>query len=284
MLVQGRRYSTSPFIRFSLPLALLLLAFAVRAIGLSARSLWYDEGYTVLFAKHDLAYLLTQTAGLELNTPLHYIVLHGWMAAAGDSEFVVRLLSVFAGVITVALAGALARFVVPSSVPSSVAARLLAMTFVAIWPVCVALSQEVRMYGLLICLSTLSVVVLMGTMRSRSMCASCWLIWGLCNLAAFATHVLAALVFGAQGVVLMGWWLSGSRGQRPTSAVFSAVATGALMVIWIVYIVGYSANYGTTYTAKLDYSSLLVQSLASIYCRNCSLRCWFCRRLLFVRL
>ena len=178
----------------------LLMAFALRTVGLSGKSLWYDEGYTVAFAQNTFAGIVQGAAQFELNTPLHYFALKLWMLGAGHTEFVTRLLSVFAGLVTVAAAGrcSLRR-----------ANQPLAMLFVALSPVCIYLAQETRMYSLLTCFCVLAVAQLFRCLRTGQ--KADWLVWGVLNLAAFTTHVLGAIVFGAQVMAL----LITARGYKP---------------------------------------------------------------------
>ncbi|MCL4505892.1 MAG: glycosyltransferase family 39 protein, partial [Chloroflexi bacterium] len=232
--------------------------FAVRAAGLGSQSLWYDEGYTVLFARHDLATIIHGAAQLELNTPLHYILLHGWMAAGGDSEFVARLLSVFAGVLTVALGGALVRQVAPGSR----AVPILALALLAAWPVGVSLSQEVRMYALALCLALLSTVVLLRCLRVGAG-AWRWAAWSVSVLVAFSAHVLTAFVFAAQALVLLVWWLRLPRAARPRWPVLAATATGLIMAGCTLLILLSYGSYGTTYSVALNPLTVLAQSLAA---------------------
>ncbi len=254
MAVQSRR----PRAALLLPTALIGLAFIVRIAGLGGPSLWYDEGYTVEFARNSIPALIRGAAQLELNTPLHYILLHGWMAAAGDSEFATRLLSVFAGVLTVALGGALARQVAPASR----AAPLLALVFLAVWPVGVSISQEVRMYALSTGLALLSTVLLLRCLRPRTP-ARCWAAWGIAALAAFAAHVLTAFVFAAQLTVLLAWWGRRPRAARPRAPVVTAAATALLMAAGTLLILLSYSSYGTTYNVMLNPLIVLRQSLAA---------------------
>jgi hypothetical protein len=76
----------------------MLVAFFVRVWDANQQSLWYDEGFSVLFAqRYDLVALFARAAQWDLNTPLYYVALKLWMGGAGDSEFAVRTMSAWAG-------------------------------------------------------------------------------------------------------------------------------------------------------------------------------------------
>jgi len=129
--------------RLALLLA-LLLAFGLRLHRLGADSLWYDETVSALLAAKPLAAMWAHTAR-DIHPPLYYALLHLWMAAAGRSEFALAFLSLFFGVIAVALIAHLGR---RSYGP---AVGLLAAFLVAFSPLAVWYGQEVRMYTLGIC-------------------------------------------------------------------------------------------------------------------------------------
>ncbi len=228
------------------------LAFLVRVIGLGDQSLWYDEGYTIMFARNDPITILAQSARLELNTPLHYLALNGWMAGAGSSEFSARLLSAFAGVVTVALAARLTR---------EAGASFIVATTLALWPASVALSRETRMYSLAICLSVLSVVLLFRAMQQPR--RRWWWAWAAAAVAAFSTHILCAFIAAGQMlVVALWWWRSPRRAPQPLIA---AGATGGLIAAWCMWLISFSGQYGTTYTDPLNYWVMLQKSVLSIF-------------------
>jgi hypothetical protein len=235
--------------------AILLLAFAVRIAGLTSQSLEYDEGYTILFAQRDLPALFIGAAQLELNTPLHYVLLHYWMILAGTSVLSTRLLSVFIGVVTVALAYTLARL----AAPARPAAAHWTIILTSLFPILVAFSQETRMYGLLVCLVMLSLVTFIRALRTPN--AVTWFVWGICCLAAFATHVLAVFIFAAQVIILAAWYLN--QRHKTRGAIVAVIATGSLMVAWSVYLVTHAQSYGTTYTTQLQFTSVFIQSLSA---------------------
>ena len=241
----------------------LLLALAIRVAGLDARSLWYDEGYSVMLAQHDPDRIIAQTASLDFNTPLHYLLLRAWTQLAGMTEFSARLLSVFAGVVTVALAAPLA------ALPAHCrhrqwAARMTAALLMALSPMLVSLAQEARMYALLACLCALCVAQLIHSLRTSA--RRSWMLWAVWNLAAFLTHVIGGVFFAAQALLVAGWWLWRQRSQRP-QRVMPLLATafaGAGMGMFVLYILSFDRPYGVTFAARLDLFSVLGQSLAAM--------------------
>lgn len=145
-------------------LCLLLLAgFALRLYRLGAASLWYDETVSLYLARQDLVALTRHTAG-DIHPPLYYYLLHLWGAFAGWSEFSAAFLSLFFGVLLIALVYRAAREWLGKRV-ALVAALLVTLSPFNLW-----YSQEVRMYTLGAALGLVSVfffVRMLGRRGSR---------------------------------------------------------------------------------------------------------------------
>ncbi|MDW8352334.1 MAG: glycosyltransferase family 39 protein [Anaerolineae bacterium] len=242
-----KRTATSPI------LFVLMVALAIRAFDLAGQSLWYDEAFSVRLAQqNDILALFIREAQLSLNTPFHYILLKGWMNALGDGEFAVRLPSVFAGVVSVALAYRLSALVLgrPSLIPA---------VLVALSPVGVMAAQDVRMHALASCLGLAATAAFLAALRGER--SSTWLTWAALGVLAFATHVLAGLVVGMHILVGIALRLFERRGLSRPQLIASAT-TGAIIVIWAALLWSNRANYGVSYDAAADWPALLVQTAA----------------------
>jgi mannosyltransferase len=91
--------------RFSLTvgaLAMCALGFGLRVFRLSTASLSGDENWPWILAQKPLLGWLHAIA-VDDHPPLYYFLLRPWTDIAGISEFSHRLLSVFAGILTVAV-------------------------------------------------------------------------------------------------------------------------------------------------------------------------------------
>ncbi len=133
----------------------LFLAAFVRFYHLDSQSLWNDEGNSLRLAERSTGNLI-DAAGRDIHPPGYYLVLKGWIALAGESEFSLRALSAFEGVIAVAVTIALGRALF-SRAAGSVAGLLVALS-----PFAVYYSQETRMYAQVGLLSVASMAVLVG--------------------------------------------------------------------------------------------------------------------------
>ncbi len=137
---------------------LILIAFALRVYRLSAQSLWYDEGVSLLLASKRVPDLVAHTAR-DIHPPLYYLLLHGWTDLAGRSEFAAAYFSLFFGVLLVALVFRLAQVLYGTR------AALLAALLVALSPYNLWYAQEVRMYTLGATLGLLATWLLLRMLR-----------------------------------------------------------------------------------------------------------------------
>lgn len=143
---------------YVLPLIVLLIAFAVRAHQLESQSLWNDEGNSLRLAERPVSGLI-DAAGRDIHPPGYYLVLKAWIAAAGTNEFSLRALSLFVGVLAVAVTMALGRVLFGRG------AYWVAGLLVAVSPFAVYYSQETRMYAQLGLLSAASMWAFVGWVR-----------------------------------------------------------------------------------------------------------------------
>jgi hypothetical protein len=170
-------------------LVAMLIGLALRLHGLSSIELEYDEGATGYFAALPLAELWTGPAWLEPNPPLFY-TLAALVNRLGGSIEQIRLVSVIAGVLSVAAAGALAwrmagRF-------AGVAAALLLATSARD----ILMSQYARGYQLIslaFLLATLGLLLAREVPTARGRQAS-WALYTVAALAALYTHNIAPFV------------------------------------------------------------------------------------------
>ena len=84
-------------------MALTGLAAALRGSYLTARSLWFDEAWSVWLAQMPVDRMLATLRWLDAHPPLYYLLLRAWILGLGDSETSVRFLSVAVGSLTVTL-------------------------------------------------------------------------------------------------------------------------------------------------------------------------------------
>ncbi len=182
---------------------LALVAFAVRAISLDAQSLWRDEVDAMRFATASLDEVLSNFTRQGWNGPLYFLILRGWIALTGVSEYAMRFLSLFFGVLCVPLVYALGRRLFNSQT------GLFAALLVSTSPYLTWYSQEVKMYTLVPLLALLAIYALRRAVEGDG-----WYWWGVQVVAtglAVYTHIIAALLIPVQVLIYFSWWPRGRR-------------------------------------------------------------------------
>lgn len=182
---------------------LALVAFTVRAISLDAQSLWRDEVDAMRFATAPLEEVLSNFARPGWNGPFYFLMLRGWIALTGTSEYAMRFFSLFFGVLGVPLTYALGRRLF------SPQAGCFAALLVSVSPYLTWYSQEVKMYTLVSILTLLAIYALRRAVEGDG---RHW--WGVQVVAAglaVYTHIIAALLIPVQVLIYFTWWSKARR-------------------------------------------------------------------------
>lgn len=189
-------------------LALLLISFALRLHELTRQDIWWDEARNIDVALRPFLQIATAPE-LDIQPPLYYWLLHAWGVISGVTvgqppaqlAFFMRLLSVLAGVLGVALLMALGRRV------GGAAVGLLAVLVGALSPFWLAESQETRMYTVGFALLTAAAVLFLDQLArreggQRTLFSRQSLLFVLLSAAALLTHYNAVFVL----LAWYGWW------------------------------------------------------------------------------
>ncbi|MCS7220661.1 MAG: glycosyltransferase family 39 protein [Anaerolineae bacterium] len=118
---------------------LLWAGFALRLYRIDVQNIWWDEARNIDVASRPLL-AIAGSPELDIHPPLYFYLLHFWMRLLGHSEFAVRLLSAFFGLLSAPLLYALGRRV------GGRQAGVLALGIGALAPFLLAEAQETRMY------------------------------------------------------------------------------------------------------------------------------------------
>ncbi|MBP6015487.1 MAG: hypothetical protein KA586_02120 [Candidatus Promineofilum sp.] len=204
----------------------LLLATFLRFHLLGAQSFWNDEGNSARLSERSIPAIVEGTAS-DVHPPFYYLALRGWRELLGETEFGLRALSAYAGVLTVATVMAVVRrgdltprrrhgqargWEESDRAPSDAAGLALTSSAVAgllaaVNPLLVYYSQETRMYALLALLAALSAWALLnwlGGTRRRLGWAAAYIVMLAAGL---YTHYFFPAVIAAQGAVMALWWV-----------------------------------------------------------------------------
>ena len=214
--------------KWSTAAAVLVTAAAVglRVFGLTTKSLWFDETYSVFVASLPIERLFVVTAINDAHPPLYYLLLHLWMPVLGDGELAVRALSVLISAAVVPVTWGFGRHLVGSG------AALVAAGLVALAPAQVAAGQEARMYGLLTLAALLSWWALWAALAGRRS----WTLYAFAVAAMLYSHYYGFFVVMAQAIYLV--WV-----RAPFVAwrrwIVAGLGVIALLIPWIPALAGH---------------------------------------------
>ena len=214
-----------------LPALLAILALALRMGRLGWQPLWWDEGYSVYFATEPLGRMLWLTAH-DIHPPLYYALLHLWSLIFGHSPVALRLLSVAIGAIAVVALAWLGRILYPQRLRVAWIAALL----LAVSPIHLFYSQEVRMYALAMLLCILATGWLwraLFNLQGGAPARRELILYALFAALALYTLYYTALLLAAQA--LWALWLL--RRRRTTWPALGAAWLAVLLAYlpWLVY-------------------------------------------------
>ncbi len=138
-------------------LGVAALAFIWR---LGSSSLFIDEAFSWRAAAASFAGVFSRVHATEVAPPGYYVLLHFWVRIVGsDSEWVIRLLSVVAGIALVAAIWWLARLLAGD------AAAVLAALMAALSPLVIEYAQQVRAYVFVMLFATIAVAAAIQASR-----------------------------------------------------------------------------------------------------------------------
>ena len=141
---------------------ILLLATYLRFRLIDSQSLWYDEGNSARMILRSSKEIVASAAA-DVHPPAYYLLLKAWAGMIGGSEFGLRSLSAFAGLLVVSV-----MYVLGCKLGNHLVASLAGIIG-AIHPGLVYYSQEVRMYMVCTLLSAILIYITMKLSNLRKM-------------------------------------------------------------------------------------------------------------------
>ncbi len=239
-----------------------LLGLALRLVQLNFQPLWWDEGYSVFFATRDFSTMLARTA-IDIHPPLYYALLQFWIAAFGNSDVALRMLSVVIGVSAIPLLYLVARELFNTYV------GIVAAFLIALAPLHIYYAQELRMYGLVTTLALASVALQLKLFNSQSAIRNSQIIlYILVTTLALYTQYFAAFLIAAQIAVVLYLKFRAQWKIDLRAWVIMWLAVGALYLPWLFYagpklFVYVTNKVGIEQYTRLDPLTYLVQHLTA---------------------
>jgi uncharacterized membrane protein len=211
----------------SLITLILIFAAATRIINVSSWPVWTDEGWSIWATDDPHLDVVLDNLAHDRHPPLYFVALSGWRSLAGDSLLALRYLSIAAGILTVAITYRIGTDVFGRR------AGLYAALLLAVLPIAVYYSQEVRHYGwftLFVALSWLCFLRYLKRPRLSLLIGYC-----LSLTLAFYTLYFAILPLAVQIIVGLAWRYSQNNPiKRPKLWLIGAwIATTVLYTPWL---------------------------------------------------
>lgn len=168
---------------------IVILGLILRLISIN-QSLWLDEGISLVSSKSLSFYqIIYELAPSDVHPPGYYLLLKVWILIFGDSTIAARILSVIFGVLLIYITYLLARKYFGKTT------AYLSSLFMAVSPLGVYYSQEIRMYSAAAFFSGASFWFLSLVIDGKKYASFLYII---SNLAVLSLDYTAYLIFPAQ--------------------------------------------------------------------------------------
>lgn len=135
-------------------------AIVALALGLG-RSVWFDEGYSIMVAQRPVSELVALTK-VDAHPPLYYLYLKSWGGLFGWSELSLRLSSIIPGALSLGIMAAIIRRLFDSKV------ALATIPFLVIAPFLARYDYEIRMYSLVMFIGVLGTYVFLRAVETHA--------------------------------------------------------------------------------------------------------------------
>lgn len=188
--------------RLWLLVGLLLMGFGLRIFNLGGQELRGDEAFSYLFALPPAAEIIPNLLSEgDPHSPFLYLLLHDWMALAGDSEFALRFPSLLAGVLTLPLLYQVGRCLDRRRKRALIG--VLALGAATLSPGHIWLAQDVRgQYTFALLFSTLALWLLVRR-PILQLTRREWVLYALAAALAVYSHYYSVLALLAHGLYLL---------------------------------------------------------------------------------
>jgi mannosyltransferase len=182
--------------RHGISILLVLITIAatlLRFHAIANRGFWLDETFSATISQDAFSRPFRINGESGIYMLLYFVLLHFWMAL-GDSEFVIRSLSVVCSVATVPFTYALGSRLFGRK------AGLIAAGLLALNAFHIRYAQEARTYALVTLLSTISTWLLIRNLQERQRAS--WTLYGVFLALMTYSHFLALLIVFAHCVAI----------------------------------------------------------------------------------
>ncbi|WP_197444234.1 glycosyltransferase family 39 protein [Maioricimonas rarisocia] len=218
----------------------------MRLLRLGEVHYWFDETFSIRMAGFPLAEMVVRCSE-DTHPPLFFWCLQGWLALFDADEWWTRLFSTLwsLGAVVCAFGFTYEGLRQTQERPASGGAALLGATLaglgIALSPIHISWSQQVRMYAPVTCLALLSTWLLWRAIRQPESWSR-WFWFTVVEIAGLYTHVTMLFVVAAHVLALATVllqrrrvWASAGRLARPALLAMAAVGLASLPWMLVVH-------------------------------------------------
>ncbi len=198
-------------------LVLVLLGLVLRVYGISVKTIWLDEAFSIWLAHQPLVDLWAWLIKIDQHPPLYYSLLHFWQLLFGDRQGMVRLFSALCSTLALPFFYGVGRRLFDP--PTALVATLI----LVVAPFHIRYAQEARMYALLTLTVALALYLLARLLLEPPERQPRWLspAFALTQAAVMLTHNTATVFFPlalnlAMGGAVVWQSLRGGISSLPT--------------------------------------------------------------------
>ncbi len=185
-------------------------------LTIKRESRWFDEAISFLTAKLPLPQILNNSIQ-DPHPPFYYLLLHGWFKLASSGDVNGRFLSLLLNIATTPLLYLLANLLLQNKKQALFTAFLFSIS-----PFHILYSHELRMYTLLIFLST---IVILTYLKARQTGQNrYWFLFGATAVLTMYTHLFTAFVLLAIGTHTLANW-------RDKNNLYKTIAVGLIILV-----------------------------------------------------
>ena len=231
-----------PFLAAAIPLTLLIaLGLALRCYRLADVGYWFDEGFCWKMTTFPWSELGSRVT-LDSHPPLYLVLLKVWKELLGDSPGALRSLSVACGLLTILggyrLVSRLERDREPDDPQTARLAGLLAAALLALSPMQIEWSQQLRMYSLGAALAVWSSDALLAALPSSSQSFRRWGLYVATATALAYTHYFGLFLIAAQALYAFGVTHAARRAAPASGASLVRVSLPflAVAILWLPWV------------------------------------------------
>lgn len=188
---------------------LLIAAAALRIIRINEQGFWFDELFSVYFARFDLALMYKGIALEGTKLPLYYTLIH-FLLPSTHVELILRLLSAAFGLLCIPVTFVVVRTLLNDAI------AWWAAVLLTIDPFHVHYSREARPYTLLLLAALVAMLAFANLIRRSD--RRWWPVLIVAHMALFITNLFALFIPLVQFLYL----------------IFNLKRAGRLLIMWIV--------------------------------------------------